>query len=172
MRTVILIFGLIVCAILGACCSVTTDTSKNADAASSQKAAHIAAPVFPALDAWLAENRLVINAGQSEAVEYDKAFAQGVVLAYGEGYPLAGTENAGQKRLTAITAAKVTAQRNMARYFAEYATDGEIRFGSYTARLEAFLKGAQVAVSEYNSGLGKAAVLLKLDLGGAKGFAR
>ena len=172
MKTTIRIACMIICAGLAACC--TTPASKTADsgASGSQKSAQTDAPIFPKLDIWLAENKLVINAGQSRVVEYDKAFSQGAVLAYGEGYPLAGAEGAAKKRLTAVRAAEVVAQRNLAEYFSRYATNGEIRFNSYNAHLEAFLQGAHVAVSEYNADLGKAAVILRLDLGGAKGFAR
>ncbi len=105
-------------------------------------------------------------------MEYEKAFEQGAIVVYGEGYPLAGADGAGQKRLTAMRAAEVVAKRNLAEYFARYATEGEIRFSTYNTRLEAFLKGADVAVSEYNPDLGKAAVLLRLNLGGAKGFGK
>lgn len=171
MKTIIRFGFMLICAGLAACCAAPTGKSPDSTTTGSQKEAPVAAPIFPKLDVWLAENKLAINAGQSTVVEYDKAFAQGIVMAYGEGYPVAGAEGA-QKRLTAITAAKVVAQRNLAEYFTRYATNGEIRFSTYKASLETFLKGAQVALSEYNADLGKAAVLLKLDLGGAKGFAK
>jgi hypothetical protein len=164
---------MIICTGLAASCAAPTGKSVDSGAVSgSQKASLAETPIFPELDAWLAKNRLAINVGQSNVFEYDKAFAQGTVLAYGEGYPVAGAEGSAKKRLTAVRAAEVVAQRNLAEYFSRYATNGEIRFSSYNAHLEAFLKGAHVAVSEYNSDLGKAAVLLRLDLGGAKGFAR
>ena len=173
MKTIMRICGMIICAGLAASCAAPTGKSIDSDSVSgSQKASLADAPVFPELDAWLAKNRLAINVGQSNVVEYDKAFAQGTVLAYGEGYPVAGAEGASKKRLTAVRAAEVVAQRNLAEYFSRYATNGEIRFSSYNARLEAFLKGAHVAVSDYNADLGKAAVLLRLDLGGAKGFSQ
>ena len=169
MKKISLSICLVICAMLAACC--TAPNGKSPESAS-QKASPIAAPPFPKVDLWLAENKLAINAGQASVWEYDKAFAQGAVLAYGEGYPVAGAEGIGQKRLTAVRAAEVTAQRNLAEYFARYATNGEIRFSTYNTRLEAFVKGAQVAVSEYNTDLGKAVVLIKLDLKGAKGFAK
>lgn len=191
MNTIIRICCMIICTGLAASCAAPTGkpidsgevsgsqrapvdaTSTNSGAvAGSQKASFASASVFPELGVWLAKNRLVINVGQSEAVEYDKAFSQGAVVAYGEGYPVAGAEGAAKKRLTAVRAAEVVAQRNLAEYFSRYATNGEIRFSSYNTHLEAFLKGAHVAVSEYNADLGKAAVLLRLDLGGAKGFAK
>jgi hypothetical protein len=169
MKNINLVVCMVICAVLAACCTAPTGKSPESG---SQKASPIAAPPFPKVDLWLTENKLVINAGRASAVELDKAFAQGAAIAYGEGYPVAGAEGIGQKRLTAVRAAEVTAQRNLAEYFTRYATNGEIRFSSYNMRLEAFLKGAQVAVSEYNADLGKAVVLMKLDLKGAKGFAR
>ena len=170
MRSIVRTGCLIICAALAACCSAPT--GKSPDSTTGQKEVPVAAQPFPKVDQWLAENKLAVNAGQSKVFEYDKAFAQGAALIYGEGYPVAGAEGAGQKRLTATRAAEVTAQRNLAEYFARYATNGEIRFSTYTARLEAFVKGAQVAVSEYNPDLAKAVVLLKLDLRGAQGFAK
>jgi hypothetical protein len=172
MKTIIRIGCIIICAGLAACCTAPTGKSPDSSTTGSQKASNVATPVFPELDTWLAKNRLAINVGQSEAVEYDKAFAQGAVLAYGEGYPFAGAEGTGKKRLTAVRAAEVVAQRNLAEYFSRYATNGEVRFSNYNARLEAFLQGAQLVVSDYNADLGKAAVLIRLDLGGAKGFAK
>ncbi len=169
MKNINLVVCMIICAVLAACCTAPTGKSPESG---SQKASPITVSPFPKVDLWLAENKLAINAGQANVVEFDKAFAQGAVLAYGEGYPVAGAEGIGQKRLTAVRAAEVAAQRNLAEYFARYATNGEIRFSTYNTRLEAFVKGAQVAVSEYNNDLGKAVVLMKLDLKGAKGFAR
>lgn len=172
MKSIIRISCMIVCAGLAACCTAPTCKSPDSATTGSQKESNVAAPPFPKIDLWLTENKLAINAGQAAVAEYDRAFAQGAVVAYGEGYPVAGAEGAGQKRLTAVRAAEVTAQRNLAEYFTRKATNGEIRFSTYNSRLEAFLKGAHVAVSEYNPDLGKAVVLLKLDLRGAKGFAK
>jgi len=170
MRSIFRTGLLIICAALAACCSAPP--AKSPDSATGQKELPVVAQPFPKIDLWLTDNKLAVNAGQSKNFEYDKAFEQGVVLVYGEGYPMAGAEGVGQKRLTATRAAEVTAKRNLAEYFARYATNGEIRFSTYTSRLEAFIKGAEVAASEYNPDLEKAVVLLKLDLKGAKGFAK
>jgi hypothetical protein len=171
MKTIIRIVYMFICLLLAACCTAPTGKTPEAVNSGTQKASNALAPTFPELDIWLIENKLAINAGKSEAAGYDKAFEQGIVLAYGEGYPLADAEGA-KKRLTAVRAAEVVAQRNLAEYFARNAVNGEIKFSTYSTRMEAFLKGAEVVASEYNPVQGKAAVLLKLDLGGAKGFAR
>lgn len=153
---------------LAACCTVPKDETPTSG---SQKADVSAAPVFPELDAWLAQNGLVVTAGEAKVYDYDRAFAQGAVIAYGEGLPRTGAEGAGQKRLTALTAAEAVAKRNLAAYFARYATDGQIRFDSGTVRLESFLRGVAVVAREYNADREKAAVLVKLDIRGYKGFA-
>jgi hypothetical protein len=171
MKTIIRIVYMFICLLLAACCATPTGKTPEAVISSTQKASVAAKPTFPELDIWLIENKLAINVGKSEAAGFDKAFEQGIVLAYGEGYPLAEAEGA-KKRLTAVRAAEVVAQRNLAEYLARNAVNGEIKFSTYNTQLEAFLKGAQVVASEYNPDLGKAAVLLKLDLGGAKGFAK
>ena len=105
-------------------------------------------------------------------MDYDRAFAQGAVIAYGEGLPTGFATNPGQKRITAQRAAEVVAQRNMAEFFARYARNGEISFVSYTTRLDALLKGAVVVAEDYDPVAERASVLLKLDLRGAKGFVR
>lgn len=172
MKNIFRISCMIFCLGLAACSTTPTDKSAESITAGSQKAAHVSSAPFPELDIWLIENKLAINAGKSEAAEYNKAFAQGIVLAYGEGYPLPGAEGAAKKRLTAMRAAEVVAQRNLAEYLAGQASNGQIRFGTYETQLEVFLKGAEVVASEYNPELGKAAALVKLDLKGANGFAK
>lgn len=145
--------------------------SPNDITSGTQKASITQVAPFPQLDAWLLGHNKSVNAGQSERFEYDRAFAQGEVIVYGEGKPLLGSEGA-QKRLTAIRAAEVVAQRTLSEYFVRHASNGEVRFSTYSARMEALLKGATVVASEYNADLGKAAVLLRLDLRGAPSFAR
>lgn len=157
--------------LLAACATPPADTAPAGYASGSQKAAG-PAPLLPGLDPWLAQNRMSINAGVVGTIEYERAFAQGAVIAYGEGFPAAGAEGAGQRRLTALRAAEVTAMRNLAEFFARYAIGGEIRFDSHTVRQEAFLKGAEVVAGEYDPERERAAVLLKLDLRSAKSFAR
>jgi hypothetical protein len=138
-----------------------------------QKAAtaSTAAPAFSALDAWLNRNMLVITAGQDGRMDHERAFAQGAVIAYGEAVPSGFATDSGKKRLTAVRAAEVVAQRNLADFFAGKTRSGEVRFMSFTTRLDAFLKGAVVVAEDYDPVSDRAAVLLKLDLRGAKGFA-
>ena len=131
-----------------------------------------AAPAFSRLDNWLNQNMLVVTAGQDGRMDYDRSFAQGAVIAYGEGAPSNFDINPGQKRFAAQQAAEAVAQRNMAEFFARHARNGEVRFVSYAARLDALLKGAVVVADDYDPVAERAAVLLKIDLRGAKGFAR
>lgn len=152
-------------------CAAVSGQFESGDAAGGSQKASIASPAFSALDDWLNRNRLAITAGQDGRMEYDRAFAQGVVIAYGEGTPSGFAAGPGQKRLTAQRAAEVVAQRNMAEFFASHNRSGEVRFMSYTTRLEGFLKGAVVVAEDYDPAAERAAVLLKLDLRGAKGFA-
>lgn len=153
-------------------CASLAEQFEPADGVGGSQKASTTAPVFAALDNWLNRNMLVVTAGQDGQMDYDRAFAQGAVIAYGEGVPSRFATNPGQKRLTAQRAAETVAQRNMADFFARYARNGEVRFMSYATRLEAFLKGAVVVAEDYDPVAERAAVLLKLDLRGAKGFAR
>jgi hypothetical protein len=154
---------------LAACAPIVADKALEGIVSGSQKAS-AAGPVFPEITDWLAQNSLGVNAGQDGRIDYDGAFDQGFVIAYGEGAPVADASGPGQKRLTAVRAAEVVAQRNLAEFFARHAMNGEIRFTSSTVRLEAFLKGAVMVANEYDPGRERAAVLLKLDLRGATGF--
>lgn len=134
----------------------------------SQKAS--SAGHFQELEEWLSRNNLAVTAGR-DGNDYERSFNQGAVIVYGEGNPSSTVTNPAQKRLTAQRAAEIVAQRNMADYFAGYERFGEIRFRSYSVKTEAFIKGATVVATDYDPASGRAAVLLKLDLRGAKGFA-
>ena len=137
--------------------------------ASAQKAS---SPLeFRELDDWLTRNMLSVTAGKNGMNDYNRAFSQGAVIVYGEANSSDSFSNPAQRRLTTQRAAEVVAQRNLADFFAGHERFGEIRFRTYSVRLEAFLKGASVVASDYDAASGKAAVLLKLDLRGAGGFA-
>jgi hypothetical protein len=165
----LLLLSVFVSTILGGCSLVSDKSAKEIQSAGSQKAS-ATAPVFKELIYWLAKNRLAVNIGQNERIDYDGAFAQGAIIAYGEGSPSADAESLGQKRLTALRAAEVVAQRNLADFLAKRAMSGELRFTTATVQLETFLNGAVMVASEYNHEKGRAAALVKLGLNGAKGF--
>jgi hypothetical protein len=162
--------GFLIVSGLTGCAALSEQFEPGDDMGGSQKASS-ASPAFSALDDWLNRNMLAITAGQDGRMEYDRAFAQGAVIAYGEGTHSGFVTSPGQKRLTAQRAAEVVAQRNLAEFFAGHSRSGEVGFMSYTTRLDAFLKGAVVVAEDYDPATERAAVLLKLDLRGAKGFA-
>ena len=143
-------------------------------AGSSQKAAAAAAstPLYPEVTAWLEQNRMTVNAGLANVPEQTQAFTQGAVIALGEGFPQAEADGPGKKRLTAIRAAEAAAQRNLLDFLARHAAGGELRFDNAVVRLDGFVKGALIVASDYNPDWERAAVLLRLDLQGAKAFAQ
>lgn len=135
--------------------------------ATSQKAS--SAGQFQEIEDWLNKNNLAITAG-ADGNDYDRSFSQGSILVYAEANASSSFTNPAQKRLTAQRAAEAVAQRNLANYFASHERFGEIHFRTYTVKTEAFIKGATIVAKSYDQGSGRAAVLLKLDLRGAKGF--
>lgn len=159
--------------ILVSCSTKTTPTAENRDnSGSNQKAAAASSPLYPEIAAWLEQNKMTVNAGLANVPEPSQAFSQGAVIAIGEGFPLADAEDPGKKRLTAIRAAETAAQRNLLEFFARSANGNELRFDTYTIQLEGFLKGAVIVASDYNPDRERAAILLRLDLKGAKGFTK
>ena len=159
-----------VACLIAACAQVVVDKGSEGGVSGSQKASAVVVPVFPELTDWLSHNGLAVSVGQDGHMDDEGVFSQGVVIAYGEGAPVADAAGPGQKRLTALRAAEVVAQRNLAQFLSRHAMNNEIRFTTYTVTVEAFLKGAVVVMSEYDPDRERAAVLLKLDLRGAKGF--
>lgn len=145
--------------------------SANTPALSSSYQKASSAVQFRELESWLMRSNQVVTAGQG-ANDYNRSFAQGSVIVYGEGSPTQEARNQGQKRLTAQRAAEVVAQRNLADFFAGQVRAGEVRMSSYTVKLDAFIQGAVVVASDYDIPSERAGVLLKLDLRGARGFAR
>ncbi|MEI6305752.1 MAG: hypothetical protein WCP33_02920 [Deltaproteobacteria bacterium] len=125
---------------------------------------------FPELNGWLEKNRLAVSTGKDEKLDYNGAFTQGSIIAYGEGKPAANASGPGQKRLTAVRAAEVVAKRNLAKFLAQHGVNGELSFDASKVKLDAFLKGAVVVASEYDTENERAAALVRLDLNGAKGF--
>ena len=157
---------------LASCSTTKTAATDPGSDGSNLKAAAASAPLYPEIAAWLEQNKMTVNAGLANVPEPAQAFSQGAVIAIGEGFPLADSEDPGKKRLTAIRAAETAAQRNMLEFFASSAASNELRFDTYTVQLEGFLKGAVIVASDYNPDRERAAILLKLDLKGAKSFTK
>jgi hypothetical protein len=120
---------------------------------------------------YLKENQVSIT------VTVEQAFTQDAILVMGEGVGKKGTVGA-QKRLTAITAAKVVAQRRLAEMLHGVAIvsetsvkDSELDSDQIRTAVTGFIRGAQVVMQEYNEQDESALVILKVGLNGPKGFA-
>lgn len=107
----------------------------------------------------------------------EQAFAQDAILMSGEGVPKKGTTG-GQKRLTAITAAKVVAQRRLAELLEGVAIvsettvkDSELASDVIKSAVTGFIKGAQVVIQDYNEKEETALVIIKVGVTGPKSFA-
>lgn len=120
---------------------------------------------------YLRDNRLSIT------VTVEQAFSQDAILVMGEGVGKKGTTG-GQKRLTAITAAKVVAQRRLAEMLSGVAIvsetsvkDSELDSDQIRTAVSGFIRGAQVVMQEYNEQDETALVILKVGMNGPKSFA-
>lgn len=107
----------------------------------------------------------------------EQAYSQDAILVIGEGVPKKGTTG-GQKRLTAITAAKVVAQRRLAELLEGVAVvsettvkDSELVSDAIKTAVTGFIKGAQPVMQEWNEREETALVILKLGVTGPKSFA-
>ncbi len=107
----------------------------------------------------------------------DQAYTQDAILVIGEGVPKKGTTG-GQKRLTAITAAKVVAQRRLAELIEGVAIvsettvkDSELVSDAIKTAVTGFIKGAQPVMQEWNEKEETALVILKIGMSGPKSFA-
>ena len=128
---------------------------------------------FQSANRWLGENSGSITSGLAgQKVDAEQAFRQGYVIIYSEGLPKPDIETAGQRRLTAIRAAEVKAQRDLAVFLSQGSRYQSVRFDNYSSSLQQALRGFQYVSKDYSDELRKAAVLLKYDLRGAKGFIR
>lgn len=110
-------------------------------------------------------------------VTIEEAFKQDAILVVGEGIGKKGTTGA-QKRLTAITAAKVKAQRTLAELLAgvlvvseSTVRDSELESDLIKTTVNAFVKGSQVVIQEYSRAEESAIVILKVGMNGPKSFA-
>lgn len=115
--------------------------------------------------------------GISITTSMEQARVQNAILVMGEGVPKKGAVG-GQKRLTAITAAKVVAQRRLAEFLDGVTvigttTIGESQRSSETLRttVSAFVKGAQPVVQEWNAQEETALVILQVGMNGPKSVA-
>lgn len=110
-------------------------------------------------------------------VTVEQAYKQDAILVMGEGLPKKGATG-GQKRLTAITAAKVVAQRRLAELLEGVAIvsettvkDSELVSDVIKTAVTGFIKGAQPVMQEWNASEETALVILKVGLSGPKSFA-
>lgn len=121
--------------------------------------------------------KYLIETKQTITVTTEQAFKQDTILVMGEGVGKKGTSGA-QKRLTAITAAKVKAQRALAELLHGVAVvsetsvqDSELASDEIKTVVAGFVKGSQVVVQEWNPAEETALVILKVGMTGPKSFA-
>jgi hypothetical protein len=120
---------------------------------------------------YLNDNKVAIT------TTVDQAYLQDAILVVGEGAPKKGVTG-GQKRLTAITAAKVIAQRRLAELLEGVAIvsettvkDSELVSDVIKTAVTGFIKGAQPVIQEWNASEETALVILKIGMSGPKSFA-
>jgi hypothetical protein len=121
--------------------------------------------------------KYLIETKQTITVTTEQAFKQDTILVMGEGVGKKGTSGA-QKRLTAITAAKVKAQRALAELLHGVAVvsetsvlDSELGSDEIKTVVAGFVRGSQVVVQEWNPAEETALVILKVGMTGPKSFA-
>lgn len=121
--------------------------------------------------------KYLVETKQTITVTVEQAFKQDAILVMGEGVGKKGTSGA-QKKLTAITAAKVKAQRALAELLHGVAVvsettvqDSELASDEIKTAVSGFVKGAQVVVQEWNPADETALVILKVGMTGPKSFA-
>lgn len=121
--------------------------------------------------------KYLVETKQTITVTVEQAFKQDAILVVGEGVGKKGTSGA-QKRLTAITAAKVKAQRTLAEMLHGVAVvsettvqDSELASDEIKTVVAGFIRGAQVVVQEWNAADETALVILKVGMTGPRSFA-
>jgi hypothetical protein len=126
---------------------------------------------FQQAQKYLNENNLIVT------TTVEQAYTQDAILVIGEGVPKRGTVG-GQKRLTAVTAAKVVAQRRLAEMLEGVAVvsqttvrDSELASDIIKTAVTGFVKGTQIVVQDWNSQEETALVILKVGVNGPKSFA-
>jgi hypothetical protein len=120
---------------------------------------------------YLKDNKMTIT------TTVEQAYTQDAILVMGEGVPKKGVTG-GQKRLTAITAAKVIAQRRLAELLEGVAIvsettvkDSELVSDVIKTAVTAFIKGAQPVMQDWNEKEETALVILKVGVSGPNSFA-
>lgn len=119
---------------------------------------------------YLHDNKMTITSSP------EQAFVQDAILVFGEGVGKKGAEK-GQKRLTAITAAKTVAYRRLTEMLKGVALvsettvkDSELESDVIKTAVVGFIKGAQVVMQEWNEKEETALVILKVGMTGPKSF--
>ncbi len=109
-------------------------------------------------------------------VTVEQAFKQDAILVVGEGVPKKGTTG-GQKRLTALRAAEVSAQRALAELLKGVSItgqttvrDAELESDVIKSSVSAFIKGFQPVVKDWNAEEETALVILKVGMNGPRSF--
>jgi hypothetical protein len=109
-------------------------------------------------------------------VTVEQAFKQDAILVVGEGVPKKGTAG-GQRRLTAIRAAEVAAQRALAELLKGVSItgettvrDAELESDVIKSSVNAFIKGFQPVVKDWNERDDTALVILKVGMSGPRSF--
>lgn len=106
----------------------------------------------------------------------EMAFSQDTLLVVGEGLPKKGSTG-GQRRLTAITAAKVVAQRRLTEMLEGVTIvkettvkDSEVASEVIKTAVSGFIRGTQVVIEDWNKEEETALVILKVSMSGPKSF--
>ncbi len=109
-------------------------------------------------------------------VTVEQAFKQDAILVVGEGVPKKGTTGA-QRRLTAIRAAEVSAQRALAELLKGVSItgettvrDAELESDLIKSSVNTFIKGFQPVVKDWNAAEESALVILKVGVNGPRSF--
>lgn len=109
-------------------------------------------------------------------VTVEQAFAQDAILVVGEGVPKKGTTGA-QRRLTALRAAEVSAQRALAELLKGVSIvgettvrDAEVESDVIKSSVSAFIKGFSPVVKDWNEREESALVILKVGMSGPRSF--
>ena len=127
---------------------------------------------FQKVRKYLNENNLTVT------TTAEQVFIQDTILVVGEGLPKKTDTTDAEKRVHAITAAKVVAQRHLVELLQGVAVvsettvkDSELASDVIKTAVAGFVRGAQIVTQEWNAGAGSALVGLKLGKGGPKSFA-